>query len=227
MEGQFILSFPLSPSLLAILRIILQLIMVERWNWKWEHLLIYNCSFVSNTATQGGAIHGNFVEDLFSSNSIFYNNQVKRHGGAIYLIYSTAAIFINVTVDRSASSIGAIYFEDSESEIHRSKISNSNRGGGVTVVGSILLITDSTIINNHESSLSGGGIYGKIQANITMRQVTCSFNSAVVYGGCMHLAGDLSLVVIQNCYIGRNSAQHGEGISIGKNATGILIVIQT
>lgn len=194
-----------------------------------------NCRFINNTAINGGSVYyetsslnfsfchfeDNFAGvdggamDLESGESVYFNNFsfVRNRantggGGAVYATSITTAIFINMTVDRCSSKSGAVKIISSTIEIHQSKIINNYRAGGMVVENSTLLITDSSITNNQDFT-SGAGIYGRIQSNITMRGVTCSFNSAKDIVGCMVIASDKSLVAIQNCIIFSNSAEFG------------------
>lgn len=74
----------------------------------------------------------------------------------------------------------------------------------MVVQHSTLLDTDSTITNNRYSS-SDVGILASFGANVTMKQVRCSLNSADMYGGCVRTTGMNSSLVVQNCNISNDS----------------------
>lgn len=184
--------------------------------------MVSDSSFHGGISPYYGAIALYEVQNFISSNLIFYGNQAKKYGGAFYSFKSSSK-WTNITVDKCRGPYGAIYIGDSTSEIDNSRISNNYQGGLVVVDYSVLLVTHSAIINNSYMSPNGGGIFASSGANITMKEVNCSLNTAKDYGGCIYLTGMNSSFASHNCNIGSYSAPDGGGIHIRTYVTGILI----
>lgn len=185
-------------------------------------VVISDSSFSGGKSSYGSAVYLNGVPNFICFNSIFSDNQADVAGGTIYSIYS-ASKWTNITVVQSRSLYAAISISVSSTcEIDKSKI-NNNYEGGVMVDSASLLITDSTINNNIYSTTNGGGIKLGTSATVTLKQVRCTSNNARYYGGCVYVAGVTASLLLENCFIGNNSAASGGGIFIENYGTGILI----
>ncbi len=204
-------------------------------NWfRTQDSVIDNCTFIRNLAiSDGGALYtgdqaGGSV-NLTISNSKFYNNTARKHGGAIANQMSYAYI-VNNTFDGNManSSGGTILIKESSGQysvIDHCNISNSyvnqpinvqyGEGGGAIRIGfagrtgdNNITISNCIIINASTGSSYGGAI--SIQSeNCTIENVTIINSSSKNHqGGAIHWTGNNGK--INNVNI-TNSSTHTTG----------------
>ena len=161
--------------------------------------LVYNCTFISNSAYEGGAIYGRGT-NITIDKSNFENNRVTAFGGAIFLVSS------------QYSCINNSYFSGNNAD------SGSSTGGGN---GGIIYLESSainTVINNitafdNHCGSWGSAIYsaGDGTKLYNSRFTENSYNAKLNYGGTIYFTNKHSEIV--NCYFADNLAYKGGAIA--------------
>ena len=161
-----------------------------------------NCSFINNSAGDGGAIFGNSVFEITADNCIFVNNSANE-GGAIYQGGGGNCTFIHNYAEHG----GAMLSGSAKNCIF---INNSAEYGGALQEGYAL---DCIFINNYAEH--GGAIYSAyshpdllyLEENEEERifAENCTFiNNSAKRGGAL-----FGGAYVQNCDFINNSAQEG------------------
>ena len=158
-----------------------------------------NCSFVNNSASQGGAI-----SMVSAVNCSFVNNSASQ-GGAI-----RAGSAVNCSFSgNSAGDGGAIYFSGDGSVVNCSFFNNLASGsGGAIFVKGIGSVVNCSFVNNLASGI-GGAIYLNYPGTSV---VNCSFvNNSAKAAGAFYIKGSGSIV---NCSFFSNFATGGSSGAI-------------
>uniref|UniRef100_UPI00388FE090 hypothetical protein n=1 Tax=Methanobrevibacter sp. TaxID=66852 RepID=UPI00388FE090 len=144
---------------------------------------VINCTFIYNTAFNGGALYG-----PSAINCTFKDNFVNNDGGAIY-IDSPDVIIENCTFENN----------------------HANRLGGSIAINSVLngtTISDSTFRKN--TAQKGGALSVDHSQNLTLSNSKFISNEASLDGGAIHY--DFSLQnILDNCYFENNIADGNGG----------------
>ena len=139
---------------------------------EWDGVFV-NCSFVNNSAREGGAVY-NMIGECSFVNCSFVNNSASSDGGAICGDYSSSASIINCSfVNNSASSDGGAVFIAGGSVVNCSFVNNSasSDGGAVYSYDLVLSIDNCSFVNN--SASSSGALYVTNDFEI----LNCSFEN--------------------------------------------------
>ncbi len=156
---------------------------------------------------EGAGIYN--IGTLTLSNSVITGNTTTTNGAGIYS--SGPLTIINSSIiGNGAANYGGV--ESLSSLTMSNSIVSGNQGGGVSVVGSAIIV-NSTISGNLNAP-SGGGIATASQ--LTLKNSTVSGNTTLGSGGGIYNQGTLNIV---NSTISGNSAiSNGGGInSVGAN----------
>lgn len=187
-------------------------------------IVIDNCKFINNTATQnGGAIYakGAFINSTIK-NSEFASNIAAKNGGAIYfLINSGGNLFENISFSNNRANGadgGAINFH---AQLTKTTFNNltflnnhaANGGGAINTdhnVNDNNSYANSTFINN--SAKNGGAFNGYGYSNYNSFE-TCVFinNSASNHGGAIYYSRNIERNTLNNCVFVNNSAKANGG----------------
>ncbi len=205
-------------------------------NWRGV-LTIKNSSFIRNTSTKsGGAVYvdGNI---LLIEDSQFERN-ISEEGGALF-IYQAESTLSNLTIENNSSKTngGGIYQKEGELEINKKTTISDNKsklsGAGLYVNLGILTInkdaetvSEPVLIENNESTSSGGALYlhsNKSPAGVFIHPVV-NINHTVLNnnralgssGGAIHASARITLnsVNITN----NNSKINGAGIFLSNES---------
>ena len=190
---------------------------------------------ITNSAIRN--CYGKFGAAIFSDDStIFiknseigntndlYTNISKYDGGGVYAIGGTCLVYHSTFVNNQAGDEGGAISVATCDLMITNTIFNNNKavenGGALfAFFGSILNVSDSTIVSN--SANNGGGIWWDSNTNMTIVNSTVNRNEADNNGGGVLAAGS-GLVSFNNVEITRNSADaNGDGgglyVSDGQN----------
>ena len=187
-------------------------------------IVVDNCKFINNTATQnGGAIYakGAFINSTVK-NSEFASNIAAKNGGAIYfLINSSGNLFENIVFSNNMANGadgGAINFH---AQLTKTTFNNltflnnhaANGGGAINTdhnVNDNNSYANSTFINN--SAKNGGAFNGYGYSNYNSFE-TCVFinNSASNHGGAIYYSRNIERNTLNNCAFINNSAKANGG----------------
>lgn len=153
-------------------------------------------------ANDGGAIYVNIGGMLTIVGSKFYSNTTgsTQGGGAI-------------------TTFGALNISNSEFAYNK-----AGGGGALNTVfgGAVSVITNSNFHDNQTLSNSGGAIYIRDAAPMTLTQVTLSNNKALSQGGGILVAGAGSSLIISNSQILSNTAQSAGGGIYSQGALNVI-----
>ncbi len=208
------------------------------------NLTILNCSFINNTAVNGGAIY-NFNE-LTINNSAFVGNSVTGIGGAIYddeygLINVSECNFIDNSANGGAGAImsendfnnitncnfegntaeptgGAIICDLGSTYLTNDNFNDNNANfGGALLVDNSYVSNCSFTDNNATSYWGGGAVYST--GNNTVLNCTFTSNNALnFYGGAFYITSNTTLI---NDTFDNNTGEDGGAIEI---STGIVFI---
>jgi hypothetical protein len=203
------------------------------------NLSLRNSTFLDNQSfSQGGGVY-NVLSDLLVENCLFKNNATtsptgRASGGGLY-----------VDGGRTNGGQGFITIRNSRFEGNRASPNSqaSNEGGGLYLYGynnNIILLENSTIINNEAKSFGGGMLIDNessddIQPNnvdITVRNCLIAYNRCVssqgggIYSGGIQVqepASSNAITKIINCTIVHNQAgSYGGGIVNYLNGASVM-----
>lgn len=184
-----------------------------------DKVFINNCSFINNSAKDGGAINL-VVESCKCSDSIFINNSAKDRGGAIFILGNNTFINnLNLT-SNNASYGGGVYIEGSETEVnnilfidnHANPIVdtpyNDSRmddglGGAAFLNGENIVVMNSILYNN--TARNGSGFYLR-GINMSLNNVSdLSPNQAWSYLLPINITGSKDFINFNITHIGGNN----------------------
>ena len=184
-----------------------------------DNTVVINCTFIGNSAENGGAIAGATVKDC-----IFTENTATDYGGAIYYGVVENSIFNGNTADMG----GAIFY----TEVVKSSFNdNYASGDGGAIYGAF--VCEECNFTYNSALFNGGAIYGADDvvnsifiensadcggALDTGNAFNCTFigNSATDCGGAMYSDENHAAI---NCIFEDNFAKNG-GAAYKINATG-------
>ena len=191
--------------------------------------------FISNKATDGGALHLQNSRTDFTDNStvLFFDNEASNKGGGIYLHENNISFdeYSVVQFDgNNAKQGGALYAEMNCTIINgvTSTVEFSNNtgeeGGGIYFISnSYLSIIGSSNITfyNNEAAENGGGIYSDMNSGIQFSSdspIILSKNTAT-QGGAIYLRSDSSLV-FESCimFTENEASKHGGSVYSNSNS---------
>ena len=184
-----------------------------------DKVFINNCSFINNSAKDGGAINL-VVDSCKCSDSIFINNSAKDRGGAIFILGNNTFINnLNLT-SNNASYGGGVYIEGSETEVnnilfidnHANPIVdtpyNDSRmddglGGAAFLNGENIVVMNSILYNN--TARNGSGFYLR-GINMSLNNVSdLSPNQAWSYLLPINITGSKDFINFNITHIGGNN----------------------
>ena len=148
-------------------------------------LLIQNCDFTNNTATNGGALYSRESRAKIE-NSRFTGNSATGDGGAIWNRLNLDLIASTLS-GNSAQRGGGLYNFSGSLTVDASAIVGNSvgyiggiySGGGIYLLGNVATVQNSTISGNE-----GGGIYSEASTGaLDLRHVTITGNSALSGSG--------------------------------------------
>ena len=187
------------------------------------NIKINNCTFINNTAHDGGAI-ASYGANTTVTNSEFYNNSAK-YNGAIYINSENGKItnsnFENNYANVSAGAIGWAYqsyglIENCTFTNNQAPEQNAEKGGGGAIFwneGQNAIIRNSKFTNN--KAYMGGAIYLNAPINEIIYNCTFENNSATsggaVYTDSLNKTAQDS-AVIENSLFKNNTATIGGAI---------------
>ena len=155
-----------------------------------------NNVFISNTATQGGAIAWMKSESITINKYTFIDNTAEVSGGAIFVGEGSGNCIINES-----------YFEGNN--VTRT---TGGHGGAIEWYAQSGAVYTSTFNNNH--AYKGGAIFvGQTSGDINITDSTFTNNSAVANGGAIDV--NASSVIIVNSNLSGNTAENGGAIYVG------------
>ena len=191
-----------------------------------------NCSFINNTADNGGAIHltNGQANDRFFGCTFINNTARNGHGGAIYMdcpipyYHLKDSIFINNTA--ICGNGGALYGESESyyengfygflSENCIFENNQANDGGAIFLVSCYFDSTgrlEGNVFTNNIARNNGGAIYFNI-SNVKLNVYACNFSDNMAYekGGAINYVGDNPMGDIHDSLFINNSANKGGAI---------------
>ena len=160
---------------------------------------IAHCTFVQNTAFEGGGIH-NYESELEVRDSSFMQNKAVLGGGAVYEFDSTSSEIRNCVFDENHA---------------------VDTGGALYSIWSQPLIADCMFEGNTTVGL-GGAIEISVFSEGTIRNSTFTGNQAEE-GGAVHTTRILGLVT-SNCRFTGNSAVRGSSLRFSYNERDPIVV---
>ena len=184
-------------------------------------LAITDCTFVGNTAGNGGALFQIGDGGLTVTDSRFSENSAEFRGGAVYA-YGSTNIVGSVFSANSARDGGGIAAYDGTLAVANSTLTENTateEGGALWCEEGSLTLVDSTLSAN-SADVGGGGIFvDDVEAAIA----NCSFtrNTAGENGGAIHKAG--KTMTLTGSVLSENSADLRGGAVYGP-LSGTLII---
>lgn len=126
--------------------------------WNGDNGIIYNCTFVNNSAYRGGAIFWNGSNGIVSS-STFKNNRAGHHGGAINWNGEKGIVKKSYFMNNSAPKGGAINWDEDNGLVTSSYFvkNKAYKGGAIYWDEPTGKISNSSFIKNF--AYKGGAIY--------------------------------------------------------------------
>lgn len=165
---------------------------------------LVNCSFINNSAQNGGAI---YVNEGHFENCTFINN-TANFGGAIYI--SQGFLFIkNSLFSNNVGELlgGAINSYNSTLKIINDTFRENKAGfdgGSIYCLDIDLSLIDSLFINN--SAKKGGALHTDVSRSIFLDSNKFIDNTALDYGGAFCLFYTDNITINENNYYENNSA---------------------
>ncbi|MEN2997961.1 MAG: NosD domain-containing protein [Brevinematia bacterium] len=170
-------------------------------------------SVYNNRADQGGGI---FSKSSYNNTMVgnIYSNTANNSGGGIYLHSSYRNVIGGSVYNNSAWDGGGVYLYSSHGNTLNSSIYGnrvSAHGGGIYSELSHTNTISGSIYGN-VSEYHGGGICLYSSTNISILNSYITNNGASFVNSTIHLDGNLSALVISNCFIGGNDSTTSIGI---------------
>ncbi|MFH1194401.1 MAG: right-handed parallel beta-helix repeat-containing protein [bacterium] len=175
---------------------------------------ISNCTFNQNSAPTGGGI-SNFINSSSAITNCVFNSNSANYGGGMQN-YSSSSTITDCTFNSNTASSngGGMENEDSSPTLTNCTFSSntaSANGGGIENDNSSPTIINCTFSGNTASTVNGGGIYNINGSSPAVRECIFRSNSAGLYGGAIQ-NNNSSSPVITNCLFNGNTANCGGGI---------------
>ncbi|WP_295115367.1 right-handed parallel beta-helix repeat-containing protein [uncultured Methanobrevibacter sp.] len=209
-----------------------------------NNIKIIDSTVINCRAIYGGAIRiqGNSRE-LLIDNCTFKNNVASQDGGAISRYESSSVDIINSNFEgNSAPWGGAVYLKYTDGTISNCTFKNNHASSDSGAVSGGVL-TDCTFIGNTADDCGGAGAWGSYyNCNFINNSAknfggaikngksieNCTFiNNAARMGGSIRFDSQQSNVVIKNCDFIKSSANNGGAIYIGEGFNNIKILNST
>ncbi|MBQ2831561.1 hypothetical protein [Methanobrevibacter sp.] len=151
-----------------------------------------NCTFINNTAVNGGAVDWTGING-FLINCTFINNAAEN-GGGLYWYGLEGTIANCIFTNNTAEVGGAAYITGKDVKLDGSKFeinSADDIGGAVYSDGLNFVLSKCDFINN--TALNGGAVYSTAYPNL-IESCNFTFNSADDTAGALYLASDNNTV---------------------------------
>ena len=150
------------------------------------NLIILQCHFSDNMASQGGVVSAQFQSNVTAFDSNCNNNTAAINGGVASIQDRSVIIFVNMSFeDNIANGIGGVLAQDQDT---------------------LALVNDSIFHNNF--AINAGGVFASIQSVIQL--INCKFinNRAMIWGG-VGAAEVYSIVIISDSLAYNTTSQLG------------------
>ena len=203
---------------------------------------LINCTFIGNTAINGGAIQLRGLE-CYIIDCKFINNTATNRGGAIY-VTNYLANFTNCEfIGNDAVEGGAIFFESggNDASITGATFTNNSatKSGGAIYSNALRIYIDDSEFSGNTASDNGGALYSagrqiivsnskfndngasnggavySTGANGNVADSNFTGNGASDEGGAIYSTGTGATVSGSN--FGENSATNGSAVMVGEN----------
>ena len=170
---------------------------------------VNQCTFIGNTAEDGGAVYSQFSDLNLSNCLLIENSAIGNHGGAIYSKYSNLTLSNSSITGGVADIGGAISIHETRAFLDGISISDSTAwaGGGIYCERSTIKVLESSIFANR-ATRDGGGIYGE-ESELSLISCTFRNNFASDGGG---IFTDHSTTDVKDCVFTKNKAEFGGGM---------------
>ena len=192
--------------------VILKNIVFTNWDMSYSHNLLEwtgangqmrNCTFINNTATDGGAVDWTGINGLLT-NCTFINNSAEK-GGGIYWYGIEGTIGNCIFFNNTAEIGGAVYVTGRNTKLDSSEFRDNiadDIGGGVYSDGVNFILSGCDFVSN--IAVNGGAVYTISYPNVIS---SCNFtdNTAEETAGALYLASDNNTV--KNSIFRNNSAK--------------------
>lgn len=191
-------------------------------------IVVFDSTFENNTSDRDGGMAAVFNGTISVSNSLAYHNTATMYGGAVALrlgstLYLEGSTFCHNIATKSGGALYAkgnsLIYISSDSLFVNNSVAE-NYGGSIYLHGSSATINSSRFENNRGAS--GGVVYAKSNANVTISNCNISDNKANQHGGVLFLS-EQSSTLINNCNFEYNDAEHGGVIYARESGNDITI----
>ncbi len=186
--------------------------------------LVYDCTFVNNRATNGGAISFAGGTRAGLDECRFIDNEAADYGGAIYYYQpiQPSAEFCTFSGNSAGINGGAISLKAANNAkiLYCDFDTNTAQDGGAAYVGMLgmpggdefppTVFSFCTFFEN--TATRGGGIFSNGFSLLSASFCTFARNSAVEGGGIYALTDHEGYVMVQNCTLVFNHADYGGGV---------------
>ena len=176
-------------------------------------MIIFDSNFENNTSDRDGGMAAVFNGTLSVSNCNVCHNTATRSGGAV-AIYLGSTLFSEQTSfchNIANESGGTLYAEENSSISVNNEctfVNNSaKRYGGVIHLQSSSATVDSSMFQCN-AGISGGVVYAKSYASVSMSNSNINDNKANHHGGVVYLTEN-STYFVSNSSFWHNKADHG------------------
>ena len=173
-------------------------------------IIIQDCVFTDNTATNGGAIAVDERGFVRISASEFRDNQASNHGGAIYLVGISPNVIEDSRIENNLAGQygGGIYVGDS-TQIRRSVLNlNEASFGGAIYFGNNTMYLEETSLSNNTAIAAGGGIYaGDNAGRASIYRSVIHNNHSYNAGGIYAQFHSSSFLIAQSTISGNDNEQ--------------------
>ena len=190
-------------------------------------MIIFESTFENNTSDRDGGMAAVFSGTISVSNSFVYHNTATTYGGAVAVCLGSALYLEGSTFSHNiATKNGGALYAKGNSSIYVNSGSIFNNSAAMSYGGSIYLNESSATINGSRfefnTGVSGGVVYAKSNASVTISNCDISDNRANHHGGVIFLT-ELSKTLINNCNFWCNEAEHGGVIYARESGNSITI----
>ncbi len=192
-------------------------------------LSVSNSTFLSNTASSGGAIYNDFLGSVTIQRSAFQSNTANV-GGVIYNVNGLTITSTSFRYNMGLSEAGAINNVGRVSVADSVFVSNtSHNGGAISNDGDMEIETSSFDDNTAPEAVMNGGIGGAILNNDSLVVTASTFSNNGVkgagVGGAIDNAG--ALTVTNSTFAGNIAEPGSSGGAINNNVGSLFLLNST